>query len=275
MTSGPSPPRLAFGLNAGPRPWLAELGVALEELGYDELWSNHVRAASGLETLAAVARATRRLRLAVGVVPLSESAPRDVASLVLASGLSPDRLTVGVGSGSERSLDAVRDGVAELRGLLPGFAIGLAAVGPRMAALGGEVADVVLLNWIGPRLAAERRGVVLAAARAVRRDAPRVAAYVRVAVGPGAEARLTTAQARYAGRGDSYRLVIREQESRGEAPVGIAGTDPGGVADALAGYWSGLDTVVVRGLPADDALESWLAVARAAAPAARGARPAV
>jgi hypothetical protein len=36
------------------------------------------------------------------------------------------------------------------------------------------------------------------------------------------------------------------------------------VAADLAAYRSALDTVVVRGLPAEDTLEAWLAVAEAA-----------
>ncbi|MGH7418373.1 MAG: LLM class flavin-dependent oxidoreductase, partial [Candidatus Rokuibacteriota bacterium] len=144
---------MAFGVSAGQRPWLGELGEALGGLGYDELWSNDVPGASGLDTLAAVADATDRLRLAVGVIALSGASPNAIAERVATAGLPAIRLTVGVGSGSGRSLDAVRRGCGVLRGLLPDYAIGLAAVGPRMAELGGAVADVVLLNWAGPRLA--------------------------------------------------------------------------------------------------------------------------
>lgn len=264
MTTHLPDPPLAFGLTAGPRPWLGELGQALVELGYDELWSNHVRGASGLDTLAAVADGAPSLRLAVGVIALSETSPAQVAALVAATGFTPDRLTVGVGSGSGRSLAAVRAGVVALRELIPGNQIGLAAVGPRMATLGGEVADVVLLNWTGPRVAGERRAAISAAARAAGRAAPRIAAYVRVAVGPGASERLAREQAHYAGYGGAYRSVILEQEARGESPIGIAAEEPGGVPPALDAYRSVLDTVVIRGLPPDDSLEAWLAVARAA-----------
>ena len=253
---------LAFGISAGPRPWLAELGVALEALGYDELWSNDVRGGSGLDTLVAVAEATSRLRLAVGVIALSEASPDAIAQRVAASGLPADRLTVGVGSGSGRSLEAVRNGISALRGLLPGYVIGLAAVGPRMAKLGGTVADAVLLNWAGPRLASERRQVVEAAAAG--RPVPRVAAYVRVAVGRGADERLAIEQARYVGYGGSYRRVIDAQVASGESVIGVVAEEPGGVGPALAGYRSVLDTVVIRGLPAEDTLEAWLDVARAA-----------
>jgi len=257
-------PRLAFGISAGPRHWLADLVVAVEALGYDELWSNDVRGGSGVDTLVAVAEATNRLRLAVGVIALSEASPDAIAQRVAASGLPADRLTVGVGSGSGRSLEAVRSGISALRDLLAGHAIGLAAVGPRMAELGGAVADVVLLNWAGPRLASKRRQVVERGAAAAGRPVPRVAAYVRVAVGRGADERLASQQARYVGYGGSYRRVIDAQVASGESVIGVVAEEPGGVGPALAGYRSVLDTVVIRGLPAEDTLEAWLDVARAA-----------
>ena len=256
--------RLAFGISAGLRPWLAKLGVALEGLGYDELWSNDVPGASGLETLTAVADTANRVRLAVGVIALSEASPEAIAERVATASLPADRLTVGVGSGTGRSMGVMRSGISALRVLLPDHAIGLAAVGPRMAELGGAVADVVLLNWAGPRLASERRRVVEAGAGAARRPVPRIAAYVRMAVGRGADERLASEQARYVGYGGSYRSVINAQVASGESVIGIAAEEPGGVAPALAGYRSGLDTVVVRGLPAEDTLEAWLEIARAA-----------
>jgi alkanesulfonate monooxygenase SsuD/methylene tetrahydromethanopterin reductase-like flavin-dependent oxidoreductase (luciferase family) len=257
-------PRLAFGVSAGLRPWLGELGVALEGLGYDELWSNDVPGASGLDTLAAAAEATNRLRLAVGVIALRKASPDAIAERVATSGLPADRLTVGVGSGSGRSLEAVRRGISALRLLLPGHVIGLAAVGPRMAELGGAASDAVLLNWAGPRLAIERRQLVEAVAAAAGRPVPRVAAYVRVAVGRDAHERLASEQARYVGYGGSYRRVIDAQVASGESVIGVVAEEPGGVAPALPGYRSALDTVVIRGLPAEDTLEAWLDVARAA-----------
>lgn len=264
MTVKGHQPSLAFGVSAGLRPWLGELGVALVGLGYDELWSNDVRGGSGLDTLAAAAEATNRLRLAVGVIALSEASPDTIAERVARSGLRADRLTVGVGSGTGRSLEAVRNGINALRGLLPGHAIGLAAVGPRMAELGGAVADVVLLNWAGPRMASERRQLVGAGAAAAGRPVPRVAAYVRVAVGRGADERLASEQAQYLRYGGSYRQVIDAQVASGESMIGVVAEEPGGVGPALAGYRSVLDTVVIRGLPADDTLQAWLDVARAA-----------
>jgi len=140
----------------------------------------------------------------------------------------------------------------------------VAAVGPRMAELGGQVADVVLLNWMGPRLADERRQAVRSAAAEAGRQAPRVAAYVRVAIGRGAQERLVAEQDRYLGYGGSYAAVISAQLQTGDGPIGVASAEPGGVPAALHDYRTALDTVVVRGLPPEDTIDDWLAVARAA-----------
>lgn len=257
-------PSLAFGLTAAARSWNGELAAAIQALGFDELWANDTAAGSGLDTLADAAAATDHLRLAVGVLGLSEHTPASISDRVGRLGLPLDRLTLGVGSGRHRSLAAVREGVRELRELEPGVVIGIAAVGPRMAALAAEVADVVLLNWMGPRLAADRRRAIQAAAAAAGRPAPRVAAYVRVIIGPGSAERLAGEQSRYRGFGGSYATVLREQMDAGEHLVGVALAEPGGVAAALADYGEALDTVVVRALPAHDTIDEWLAVARAA-----------
>jgi len=140
----------AFGIAAAPRPESARLGVELERLGYAELWSNDTRRGDGLAALAAGTARSPGLAVGVGVIALSDQPPHRIAERVAAYGIAPDRLTVGVGSGSSASLALVRDGVVELRRLLPEHAIAVAAVGPRMARLAGETADAVVANWALP-----------------------------------------------------------------------------------------------------------------------------
>ena len=122
------PSVLAFGITAASRPDHPRLGAELVRLGYEELWCNDTRHGDGLAALAGVARGAETLRCGVGVIALSELSPADVAERVRASGLTPDRLTVGVGSGSSASLGLVREGVTALRRLLPEHAVGVAAV---------------------------------------------------------------------------------------------------------------------------------------------------
>jgi 5,10-methylenetetrahydromethanopterin reductase len=56
----------------------------------------------------------------------------------------------------------------------PGLPIHLAALGPRMLALAGRIADGVILNLMSPEQAAQAAAIVRAAAAEAGRDAPRV-----------------------------------------------------------------------------------------------------
>lgn len=257
-------PRTAFGITATDRGDIARLGTTVESLGYDELWVNDTVRGDGLATLARVAPATTTLSLAVGVIALSEQSPAVIAGRVARASIPPHRLTLGVGSGSSRSLDLVRSAVAELRRLLPEGSIAVAAVGPRMAHLAGGVADAVVANWALPDRLGELREMVAAGAAEAGRPVPRLVAYVRTAVGPRAEERLRAEMDSYARVGAHYTRAFAEQRDR-LVGVALESADQSAVSEALAPYRSVVDTVVVRGLPATDTVESWLEVARAAA----------
>ena len=252
-----APHSLAFGITGGARPWLGELASALADLGYDAAWANDTPGHSGIAAVQGLAEA-HGLELGIGVVSVADHPPAAIVASVRASGVARSRLILGVGSGGSRSLGLVRDGVAALRPELPGVRLAVAALGPRMCELAGEIADVVLLNWATPgRIAWARERVAAGAARA-ERAMPIVAGYVRVAVGRGAASRLAAERNRYA-RIPSYARMF---EAEGGAP-GIA-AESGRVVAALAPYREALDICVVRGLPAADTLGSWLAVAEAA-----------
>lgn len=255
---------LAFGITAAPRDGTERLGPAIEALGYAELWANDTRRGAGLETLAVTASGTQRLRFGVGVIGLSERGPRSIAVEqrdAVAAGLPADRLTLGVGSGSSRSLALVREGVAELRSLLPGQQVAVAAVQRRMCELAGEIADTVLLNWSLPGRLVEQRGWVAEGAARAGRDVPQLSAYVRVAVGPGADGRLRNEMERYARRSAAYARTFASQDEL----VGVAVAEAAGLRAALLPYRAVLDCCVVRGLPEGDRIGDWLAVAEAAA----------
>lgn len=256
-------PPLEFGLTAGERPWLGELGPALVSLGYTAVWANDNLRRSGLATLAAIGADAPTLDLGLGVAPLSDRTPEAIAAEVRALRIPVERLTLGVGSGSSASLGLVRNGVAALRAELPGARIAISALGPRMCTLGGEIADVVLLNWAAPARIAWARDVIERGASAAGRQPPLVASYVRVAVGPGARERLAAERARYAGR--TPRPYARLFAAQPDDPTpGVAAEDPGSIPALLAPHRDALDRCVVRALPGADDLEGWLTVARAA-----------
>ena len=256
--------QLAFGITAAVRDGHGRLVTEVERLGYSELWVNDTPRGDGLATLAAVAQGTRSLRFGVGVIALSEQTPAQIAARVLAARLPSDRLTIGVGSGSSPSLALVRDGVTELRQLLSDMPIAVAAVGPRMAHLAGEVADVVVANWALPDRLAWIRQRVAEGADAAERPAPRFVAYVRTAVGAGSNNRLRDEMDRYRSYGAHYARAFDEQPIE-LIGVAVESGDSADVAAALAPYWSVVDTVVVRGLPIGDTVEAWLGVAATAA----------
>lgn len=262
--------RLAFGITAATRGHHPELGAALERLGYHELWVNDTPRGDGISALAAVAPGTSVLRFGVGVVALSQFTASDIAARVQARGVPVERLTVGVGSGSSASLGLVAEGVAHLRELLPGTPLAVAAVGPRMARLAGEVANAVVANWALPDRLAWLRERIAEGAQAAGRPEPRLVAYVRTAVGPEAEQRLRREMDRYRRYGGGHYARAFDDQPGQLVGVAVETGDPSTVSAMLAPYRSVVDTLVVRGLPEHDVLAGWLEIAHAAARPGQG-----
>jgi alkanesulfonate monooxygenase SsuD/methylene tetrahydromethanopterin reductase-like flavin-dependent oxidoreductase (luciferase family) len=265
------PADLAFGITAASRPDHRRLGTEVEHLGYTELWVNDTRRGDGVAALAEIRSGTTSLRLGLGVVALSEHDPRGILGRLRASGLPLGGLTVGVGSGASSSLELVRTGVTELRALLPGVPIAIAAVGPRMFRLAGEIADAVVAGWANPERLGWARDRIGEGADAASRPPPRLVAYVRTALGQGAADRLRAAMAQYRAYGIHYARAFEAQRDD-LVGVAVASADPAQLADSLAPYRSAVDTLVVRGLPADDSVDAWLEVAGAAMTGLSGGR---
>ena len=234
-----------------------------EAAGYGSFWVNHPPTMDGLAALAAAARETRRIELGVGVIPLQNRAPASIIEGVRANALSPDRLLLGIGSANPGALRRMREGVAALRRDVS-CRIYAAALGPKMCRLAGELFDGVLLNWLTPEHARRSADWVREGAAEAGRRVPRLAAYVRVAVGRAGRERLAGEAKRY-GAIPAYADNFARM---GVAPIetSIAAADPAGVPAALAAWNSVVDDVVVRVIPASDTMEDHLVVVRAAAP---------
>ncbi len=254
--------RLAFGITAGLRPGSDRLGATIESLGYAELWVNDTRRGDGLHTLADVARSTQRMSLGVGVISLSDHTPRAIAERISSAGVDVRRLTLGVGSGASASVELVRQGVLETRAMLRDVPIAVAAVGPRMLRLAGEVADAAVTAWARPERLEWARARVNEGAAISGRASPRLVAYVRTATGPGATARLQSEMDRYASYGPHYARAMESQP--GLVGVAVESGDREDMATALAPYRAAADTVVVRAVPRDDSVDAWLEVAAVA-----------
>lgn len=234
-----------------------------EAAGYGSFWVNHPPAADGLAALGRAVRETRRAELGVGVIPLQSRAPASIIEGVRANALPVDRLVLGVGSANPGALPRMRDGVAALRGALS-CRIYAGALGPKMCRLTGELFDGVLLNWLTPAYARRSAEWVRAGAAEAGRGAPRLAAYVRVAIGRAARERLAGEAKRY-GAIPAYADNFARM---GVAPIEtcIAVDDPAAVPSALAAWNGAVDDVVIRVIPASDTAEDHLVVVRAAKP---------
>src|SRR5438093_5980297 len=189
---------LGFAVFAGTSPEVIRASAEeAERLGYRSFWVNHPGATDGLAALAIAARETQRIELGIGVIPLHTRGPESIVQGVKSTGLLLDRLLLGIGSPNPEALKRVRTGIGELRRQLSTRLI-VAALGPQMCRLAGEIADGVLFNWLTPEYARESAERVREGAAAAGRQPPKLFAYVRVALGPAAGDRLQKEANRYA-----------------------------------------------------------------------------
>jgi alkanesulfonate monooxygenase SsuD/methylene tetrahydromethanopterin reductase-like flavin-dependent oxidoreductase (luciferase family) len=152
-----------------------DLAVGAEELGFHGAWFPSVLGLDVFATTALAAGATRRLAIGTAVVPLSTRPPLVLAQqAATVQAVARGRFRLGVGLGHPAVLEhvlgavppytvaAVEERVGQLQGLLgPDAVLGpaveggtpvrvwLGALSPRLAALGGAIADGVV-TWLAP-----------------------------------------------------------------------------------------------------------------------------
>ena len=190
---------------------------------------------------------TTGIRVGVGAVPCDRRPPAGVAEQLLAASLPLERLVLVVGSGGSASVEVVRQAVTELRDRLGAeVSLGVAAMGPRMCRLGGEIADLVLLNWMTPERIVWARQQVRRGADArlpgLRTSEPELAGYIRVSLGQGAALRVGAEAARYG----AMPAYARNFSAMGVASVGVAASDPSQAPPMLEPYGRVLDEAIVR-----------------------------
>jgi alkanesulfonate monooxygenase SsuD/methylene tetrahydromethanopterin reductase-like flavin-dependent oxidoreductase (luciferase family) len=253
-----------FALFAGVAPEVIRAAAReAEGLGYSSFWVNHPGVTDGLAALAHAARETQRIELGVGVIPLHTRGPDSIVEGVRANGLPLPRLLLGVGSPNPGALRRVRSGIAELKSRLS-VRLVVAALGPQMCRLAGEVADGVLFNWLTPEYARRSAELVRAGAAAGGRQPPRLFAYVRVAVGGAACDRLLEEGTRYAtipAYADHFaRMGVKPVETA------IAVRSPDALTPALDAWQGAVDELVLRAITGTDSVEETVALLRAAKP---------
>jgi alkanesulfonate monooxygenase SsuD/methylene tetrahydromethanopterin reductase-like flavin-dependent oxidoreductase (luciferase family) len=265
---------------------IAGLARLVEELGFEAVFAPEIGGWEAFTLLTGMATETERVGLVSGVIPLSSRDPLHLAmGAASLQELSGGRLTVGVGS--RASIPETRAALLELRELVArghssaGAAaqatdwagdprpapIYLAALGPNMTDLAGEVADGVILNWATPERVEEARAAV-----GLREDFT-IAVYVRAClshVDARSEEALRVTASRYAAM-DPYR---RQFEAMGIDPSNagrvVAAVCVRGDRDSARRRFqeyadAGADLVVVYPVAAGEAVSSLRGTLMAAA----------
>ena len=254
-----------------------ELARLAEDKGYETVWIPEGGARDSLTALAAIAVQTERVKLATGILPIfARTAANTAMAAAGMDAVSGGRFILGLGVGHRFSVEE-RDGVpfrrpiarlretieivrALLRGQpvtyagrhfnLSGASLGaaaagpapiyIAALGPQMLQLAGELADGVLMNWTPSAFIPQAVEHIARGAAKAGRDPAEIdiAGYVRVAVGGDQAAARESLQrqiARYAGNA-FYRNFFFDTgfgEEMTEAAVGLASGDLSRAAAAI------------------------------------------
>ncbi|MEV6593686.1 LLM class F420-dependent oxidoreductase [Streptomyces acidicola] len=196
------------------------VAMVADRLGYREVWVGEGPTWDAFALAAAIGGATGHVALTAGPVPVSVRDPltiaRGAASVAavtrrpvgVALGTSSKRVVEGVhGRSRTRPAAALAESAEAVRGLMhgepgeaivpgsvfrrrhqpPGGALTVAAFGDRAIAVAAEHADRMLLDVVSPEQVRELRGRLNAAAERAGRTAPRLAAWLPVAVAPEPE----------------------------------------------------------------------------------------
>lgn len=240
------------------------IAKAAEDQGYSSFWVNDTPGADGLEALAAAQEVTDSIKLGVGVISLDRRPADTVAEDVRRNGLDQSRLWLGLGAaGPKGALDKMRSSVAMLHDALASKVI-IAALGPKMVALSGEVADGVLFNWITPAYAASSAERVRDAAEEAGREPPLIMSYVRAGLLPDAEERIMSEAGRYAG----IRAYANHFDRQGvEAHLTVLrGVNAPVLQAGISEFEAILDETVIRALTKDDEPETIMELLNACTP---------
>lgn len=237
-----------------------------EALGYSSFWTNNSPGSDGLALLRVAGNATGAIKLGVGVIPVHHD---PVEEIVRRSGkgagdeLPMDRLLLGIGASGDGALKLARESVEKLRSEL-GCKVYLAALGPKMCRLAGEVADGVLFNWLTPEYAKKSADLVREGAATAGRPAPRLMTYVRVSLREEGLEKLKSEAARY--EGIPQYAAHFERMGVGGVDASIAANDAAEIQERLK-QWDGvLDEIVVRSITPNDSREELLELVEAGAP---------
>ena len=236
------------------------------DLGYESAWTNSGADAGAFDRCLRWHDASG-LPVGISAVPASgRPAPFYAQHAQHLWDATNGRFTLVVGSGLlPRPAQAMRPYLTDLRQRLPAaMPLYVAALGPLMLGVAGELADGVALNWCTAEWIEWSRQTLVTAALTAGRPVPRVVEYVRTAVDPDAElarGRVAAAALRYALGMPAYRShfermgfaqELRRIEASDGPPnpafvsaIGAAGV-PGQTRQQFVRLATGLDLPIVR-----------------------------
>ncbi len=205
-----------------------QLAVRAEERGYESVWLPEGRSRDAFTSLAAMALATGTVKLGTGIVQIyARTASNTAMAAAGMAALSEGRFILGLGVGHGPNVESwdgvpfrqpmtrLRETIQIARGLLSGervdfpgrqfkvsgaslegaapegkVPIYIAALGPQMLELAGELADGILMNWPTAAFLPQAVEYVKRGADKAGRDISEIdiGGYVRVAVGDDMEA---------------------------------------------------------------------------------------
>ena len=275
-----APFSIRFGNEPGLSPGdVQDLALMAEEAGYEALWMTEGSGRDSVTQLTSVAGKTQRIWLGTGILPIFGRTPLNTAMCAAgAAAVSNGRFMLGLGVGNRsvvetshgvpynRPVTRLRETITIVRRLLQGekvdykgrvfnvnqaslgeaapsekVPIYIAALGPRMLELAGEMADGVLLSWTGPSSVKSAIELVQQAAARAGRDPSQVkiAGYVRTSVATDQEAAHASLRgqiARYT-HNTYYRTFFRQsgfEQEMDQAEQALARGDDAGAAAAIS-----------------------------------------
>lgn len=230
--------------------------------GFHSFWLNNPPRAHALATLGRIPPIAPALWLGVGVIPLAQHPVDEIVADVRQNDLPLDRFYLGIGSGAS-GVRSVADGIVALGAALDCRLV-VAALGPRMCRLAGAQADGVLLNWLTPAWAARAVEWVREGAENAGRPLPRIMAYVRVALGEDAIARLEHEAANY--EGIPHYASHFHRMGAAAIDTTVTGASPTDIRAGLSAWDGAVHEVVVRAVTASDTADAIRQIVEAARP---------
>ena len=237
-----------------------------DQLGYDSAWTPSRADAAAFDRCLRWYEASG-LPVGISAIPASGQSPEFYAEHARRAWEHTNgQFTLGVGSGvMPHPAQTMPPYLVDLRRRVPTeLPLYLAALGPFMLRLAGEMADGVALNWCTREQVAWSRRQLADAAKAAGRPVPRIVEYIRTAVDPDRElARRTVAAAalNYSLHAPAYRRhfermgfgdELRRIESASDAPIPefvsrvAAAGSPGQTRSQVEHLATGLDLPIIR-----------------------------